>query len=149
MNDDGQDEPQRKTVGRPFQRGDERINRTGRPKTFDELRRTAEMIASEMVPGPDGKMISRGELLLRNWIKSKNPILQRAFLEYWVGKPADRLELDQLQPGVTLRLHYANSFGEKVTGPFPDFPDLPPNIARQMQRRLKDEEASQDISENS
>ena len=81
-----------KRIGRPFESGDGRINRTGRPKTFDELRHTADMIASELVPGPNGEMISRGELLLRNWIKSKNPILQRSFMEYWIGKVPDKLE---------------------------------------------------------
>lgn len=80
----------------------------GSPKTFDELRHTAEMIASEMVPGPDGKMISRGELLLRNWIKSKNPILQRSFVEYWVGKVPDKIESDGLEPRTVLRLYYAH-----------------------------------------
>jgi hypothetical protein len=109
MNDEEHDEPQRQTtVGRPFQKNDSRINKSGRPKTFAELRRTADMIASEMVPGPNGEMVSRGELLLRSCIKSKNPILQRSFIECWVGKVPDRLETDALQPRVTLRLHYAH-----------------------------------------
>ena len=97
-----------KTVGRPFEPGDKRINRTGRPKTFDDLRRTADMIASELVPGPNGEMISRGELLLRNWIKSKNPILQRSFIEYWVGKVPDRIEAEGLQPKTRLILHWGH-----------------------------------------
>src|SRR5215475_15990302 len=108
MNDDIN--PQRKTVGRPFKKNDKRINRSGRPKTFDELRRTADMIASELVPGPDGEMISRGELLLRSWIRSKNPILQRSFIEYWVGKVPDRIEAEGLQPKTRLILHYAHEF---------------------------------------
>src|SRR5215831_11486366 len=97
-----------KTVERPFEPGDERINRSGRPKTFDELRRTADMIASELVPGPDGELITRGELLLRGWIKSKNPFLQRSFIEYWVGKVPDKIETEGLQPKTTLILHYAH-----------------------------------------
>src|SRR5215472_12184538 len=108
MNETDDSEPQRKTVGRPFEKNDSRINKTGRPKTFDELRRTADMIASELVPGPDGKMISRGELLLRSWIKSRNPILQRSFVEYWVGKVPDRIEAEGLQPQTRLILHYAH-----------------------------------------
>ena len=101
--------PQSKHPGlRPFVKDDPRINRSGRPKTFEELRRTADMIASEMVRGPDGKMISRGELLLRNWIKSKNPHLQRCFVEYWVGRPPDKVELEQLQPKTHLILHYGH-----------------------------------------
>src|SRR6516162_10592616 len=97
-----------KRVGRPFEPGDQRINRSGRPKTFDELRRVADTIASELVPGPDGKMITRGELLLRNWIKSKNPILQRSFIEYWVGKVPDRIEAEGLQPKTRLILHWGH-----------------------------------------
>src|SRR5215470_5261634 len=94
-------------TGKGFVKGDERINRSGRPKTFDELRRTADMIANELVPGPDGGMITRGELLLRSWIKSKNPILQRSFIEYWVGKVPDKIEAE-LQPKTRLTLYYAH-----------------------------------------
>jgi len=94
---------------KPFTKGDPRINRKGRPKSFDDLRVTADMIASEMVPGPDGKPISRGELLLRNWIKSRNPILQRAFMEYWVGKVPDKLETTEvLENRTPIILHYAH-----------------------------------------
>ncbi len=125
------DNQKHKTVGRPFSTGDERINRSGRPKTFEELRRTADMIASELVPGPNGEMISRGELLLRSWIKSKNPILQRSFLEYWVGKPADRLELDALEPPKKIRLvlRYAHED--------PDSPDYRPPGASAKDNWLK------------
>jgi|SRR5215475_3302493 len=127
MNDDIN--PQRKTVGRPFKKNDKRINRSGRPKTFDELRRTADMIASELVPGPDGNIISRGELLLRSWIKSKNPILQRSFIEYWVGKPPDHIELNTLEPKTHLILHFSH---EEPS----EFSYLPPNVAREAKRRL-------------
>ena len=119
--------------GRPFVKGDKRINRKGRPKTYDELRRTADMIASELVPGPDGKMISRGELLLRNWIKSKNPLLQRAFVEYWVGKVPDKLETDLLEPKTTLILHYGHE--RPKDRPIPSSAitlDLPPNAPRRL-----------------
>ena len=145
MNGDEHDEPQRKTVGRPFQHGDERINRSGRPRGFEELRRTADMIASELVPGPNGEMISRGELLLRSWIKSKNPILQRSFIEYWVGKVPDRLETNALEPGTRLILHWPH---ELDRGPSP-FGDLPPNVARDAQRRLERPGSALDISGNS
>src|SRR5215471_7225002 len=129
MNTERDSNKERKTVGRPFEKNDSRINKSGRPKTFDELRRTADMIASEMVPGPNGEMISRGELLLRNWIKSKNPLLQRAFIEYWVGKVPERIEAEGLEPKTNLILHFAH---EEPS----EFSYLPPNMAREMQRRL-------------
>ena len=63
MNND--DEPQRRTDGlQPFVKGDPRINRTGRPKTFREFRRLAQQIAAERVLGPNGEMVTRGDLLL-------------------------------------------------------------------------------------
>jgi len=122
-------------TGKGFLKGDHRINRSGRPKTFDELRRTADMIASELVPGPDGEMITRGELLLRNWLKSKNPILQRGFMEYWVGKVPDKIEAEGLQPKTRLILYYDH----EERGPFDH---LPPNLAREAQRRLTEKTAT-------
>ena len=142
MNDDEHDDS-RQPVGRPFQPNDERINRSGRPKTFHELRRTADMIASELVPGPKGEMISRGELLLRNWIKSKNPILQRSFIEYWVGKVPDRLETNALEPGTTLRLYFRHELDDNGQPRAPRVP-LPPDedgVHRQW-RRSDDDGAS-------
>jgi len=53
-------------------------------------------------------MITRGELLLRGWIKSKNPILQRSFVEYWIGKVPDKIEAEGLRPKTRLILHYGN-----------------------------------------
>jgi hypothetical protein len=122
--------PQSKNL-RPFKKGDPRINRSGRPKTFEELRRTADMIASELVPGPDGKMITRGELLLRSWMKSKHPHLQQCFVEYWVGKVPDRIEAEQLHPKTRLILHYGH---ERVAD---TLPPPAPNVAGEMQRRLE------------
>jgi len=145
MNDDS--EPQRKTVGRPFELGDERINRTGRPKTFDELRRTADMIASELVPGPDGKMIARGELLLRNWIKSKNPLLQRSFVEYWVGRVPEKVETNALQPGTRLILHWPHEFDRLEQTREAKAFEGPPNVARDPHHRLKGPESARDMSQ--
>ena len=97
MNDDEHDGPQRKTVGRPFEAGDERINRHGAP-AFHAFRKQALEIANEKIPGPDGEEITRGEALLRSWLKSRQPKLQELFAFYAWGKPADRLELDALEP---------------------------------------------------
>ena len=105
MNDD----PQRKPVGRPFCRGDSRINRAGRPKGFDKVRALAKMIAGEDVIGADGNTISRAELLLRQWSRSKNPKLQMLFIEYAFGPvPPTKVEADALEPRTALRLYYAH-----------------------------------------
>jgi hypothetical protein len=103
MNDDEHDEPQRKTVGRPFEPGDGRINRHGAP-AFHAFRKQALEIANEKIIGPDGKEITRGEALLRSWLKSRQPKLQELFAFYAWGKPADRLELDALEPPKKIRL---------------------------------------------
>jgi len=83
------------------------------------------MIANELVPGPDGELITRGELLLRNWIKSKNPILQRSFIEYWVGKVPNRIEAEGLQPKTRLILYYDHERPD-YSGPSA-FKELPPS----------------------
>src|SRR6266550_2447280 len=115
------DEPQRKTVGRPFEPGDERINRFGVP-AFHAFRKQALEIANEKIPGPGGETITRGEALLRIWLKSRQPKLQELFAFYAWGKPADRLELEALEPQqkIVLRLRYAHED--------PDSPNYrPPN----------------------
>ncbi len=66
------------------------------------------MIAGEDVVGADGNIISRAELLLRRWSRSKNPKLQLLFIEYAFGPvPPTKIETtNTLQPGVVLRLHF-------------------------------------------
>src|SRR5260370_14024632 len=54
-------------TGKGFVPGDPRCNRKGRSRSFDELRRVAQMIAGEDVVWADGSVISRAELLLRRW----------------------------------------------------------------------------------
>jgi hypothetical protein len=142
-------EPQRKTVGRPFEPGDERINRQGAP-AFHAFRKQALEIANEKIPGPDGNEITRGEALLRSWLKSRQPKLQELFAFYAWGKPADRLELDELAPRTKLILHWPHEDPDSphYRPPKAVLPatlrDLPPNVAREPQRRLKDAEAPQD-----
>ena len=80
---------------KPFQKGDPRINRKGRPKSFDALRELAQMIAHERagVISRDGHELTVAEAILRQWAQSKNPQLQRAFIEIAFGKVPDRTEL--------------------------------------------------------
>jgi hypothetical protein len=102
------DEPQRKPVGRPFSKGDRRINKLGRPKHFNTFRRLAQQIAGEDVIGPDGNTLSRIEMLLRQWSRSKSPVLQKLFVEIAFGPPPQRVETTGLEAKTVLHLHYAH-----------------------------------------
>lgn len=76
-----------------FKKGDPRINRNGRPKTFDAARTLAQQIAHEVakVGGNevviDGHRVTVTEAVLRSWATSKDPRLQMAFMEWAYGKP--------------------------------------------------------------
>jgi len=65
-----------------FTKGDKRINRKGRPKTFDALRALAQTIAHEDIS--DGMTVT--EAILRKWAGSKDPRLQLQFMEVAYGK---------------------------------------------------------------
>lgn len=95
----------RKAGGRPFTKGDPRINRKGRPRSFDALRELAQVISHEpaMVKNKDtgesvkyiidGHIVTVTEAILRQWASSKDPRLQMAFIEIAFGKVPQRSEL--------------------------------------------------------
>ena len=88
-----------KPRGKPFVKGDKRINRKGRPKSFDALRELALQIAHEkaQVKGEDvivsGRKATITEMILRQWATSKNAQLQRGFLEIAYGKVPDQVDV--------------------------------------------------------
>jgi len=96
-----------------FVRGDSRINRNGRPRSFDECRRLAQAIAHEVEKGRD---ITIAESILRSWAKSKNPILQKTFMEYAFGKVPDKLETNPLDKKTTIILRHAHERSEREAG---------------------------------
>ena len=77
---------------KPFKRGDARINRRGRPKSFDALRTLTQQIAHEVVTHNGEPVVMAGhaltvvEAILRQWAHSKNARLQMAFMEICFGK---------------------------------------------------------------
>ena len=78
---------------KPFVKGEKRINRNGRPKSFDALRKLAVKIAGETIPGASGEDITRIEAMLKVMSSSKNPADKALFLAYAYGKPKEQLDI--------------------------------------------------------
>ena len=82
-----------------FQERKHQINRKGRPKSFDALRELAQQIAHEEAKAGDKAIVignhkvTIAEAILRSWASSKNPQLQRAFVEIAFGKVPDALDI--------------------------------------------------------
>jgi hypothetical protein len=76
---------------KPFVKGDKRINRKGRPRSFDALRSLAQEIAKEAFEDRDGNQATRVELILRDWSTSHNALLQKQFVEVAYGKVPDEV----------------------------------------------------------
>ena len=71
---------------KPFVKGDKRINRNGRPKSFDKLRKLAQQISHE--PIADGASMTAIEAILRQ-MAHDNPA---RFVEIAFGKVPEQEE---------------------------------------------------------
>ena len=69
-----------------FTKGDKRINKKGRPKTFDALRALAQEIAHEVIVQKDGTRLTVTQGILRKWAGSNDPRLQMQFMDIAFGK---------------------------------------------------------------
>lgn len=82
---------------KPFVKGDTRINRKGRPKSFDKLRELAIQLANEQATAKgepitiDGHPITNIEMIMRQWMK--DPRNQEKFIHYAFGKVPDKVEM--------------------------------------------------------
>jgi hypothetical protein len=93
----------------PFRPGpDPRRHKGGRPKSFEQFRALAQQIAAKEIQDANGNPISVGEAILRTWAKSKEPQLQRAFIEYAFGKVPEKMDASVLGSKPTLILHYGH-----------------------------------------
>ena len=100
---------------KPFVKGDKRINRLGRPKSFDALRKLAQRIAAEELDSADGETITRIEALLRVLSSSRNPHDRKTFLEYAYGKPKEQVDIAGSE-GLKVIIEYANR-DDKLAAP--------------------------------
>ena len=86
-------------TGKGFVKGDPRINRKGRPKSFDQLRSLAQEIAHEAAASGgkpvviNGKTVTVTEVIMRQWAQSKDPRLQQKFIEVAYGKTPEQVLL--------------------------------------------------------
>jgi hypothetical protein len=98
-----------------FSKGDSRINRKGRPKSFDGLRDLAQMIAHEVATDKaggallarDGHKLTVAETIMRQWAISKDTRLQIAFMEVAFGRVPTKTEVTGADGGpLTIRVVY-------------------------------------------
>lgn len=80
----------KKVPGTPFTKGDPRINRKGRPKSFDALRELAQKISHEALDTKEGKR-TVAEIILRQMATDPKQRIQ--FLEYAFGKVPTNLDV--------------------------------------------------------
>lgn len=75
---------------KPFKKGDSRINRRGRPRKSDIIAQLSKTLLDEQVPsGPNHRLITRLEAILREWLDSGNFQKQLAVIHYAYGKIPD------------------------------------------------------------
>jgi hypothetical protein len=85
----------------PFSKGDPRINRKGRPKSFDQLRKLALSLAHEAVATQQGDMTAV-EVILRQM--AKDPKQREIFLQYAFGKIPDKLDISTAGQALTVKI---------------------------------------------
>lgn len=112
-------------TGRPFTKGDPRINRKGRPKSFDALRELARQISHEEAQSGgqpiviNGHTVTVAEAMLRQLAQSKNPKDRQLFIEIAYGKVPNPVELSGKDGGpLNIQMTWGdNDAGDGDTNP--------------------------------
>ena len=98
-----------------FTKGDPRINRKGRPKSFKALRELVQQVGNEVARDKNGDPIvidrhiaTTAEMIVRSW--TKDPKRQRDFIEFGYGKVPNPVMLsDEDGNKVKIEVEYINS----------------------------------------
>ena len=93
--------------GIPFVKGDKRINRKGRPKNFDALRKLAQQISHEAIKTEDGETITVIEDLLCKLAKSADVRAQMEFIEIAFGNAPQPVEVSG-KGGDAIQVHFVD-----------------------------------------
>ncbi len=91
----------KKATGKPFTKGDPRINRNGRPKNLNDFRKLCQSKMDEPALDANGNPITKtvngkehimtnAEMFVEGWMKSKD---RKSFAEYTYGKVKEEVEL--------------------------------------------------------